>query len=511
MVCVVLLLRIKQVEFALRGGRLEEAYRRVKHPAVREHRRGQELAQQLAESFVSRGRSYLEKGQFDAAAIDCQRAVDLAGQQELILELRKEIELAAREHAQRRRRQEGIADQVRSLIRRGDFEGGQQKLGDLTGSVGPRAVLALEIERKQTQFAAALKRAQRTIEANDDEQALAALLEAQRVRPDDSELVTLRGRYVAAMLGKVRQALANGRLDQATRQIERLRPLSAGDDGVVEAESLVARLASASRALAQGDFAEALRSLKQATQIMPGITWLTAATADASTAAKAIEALRTGPLGLLQAGGDLSVTSPYKVAASMRQPELENGAGVVPERFLIQADGVGSFLVVRKDSTVLGPVRSSRLPDVELLGMSHKAAVRIDRLDDDYFLRSERELTVNKQAKREALLADGDVIELGKRCRAIFRLPSATAGTAMLEFSGASFPRRDVRGVLLLSDAILIGPGRSTHIRVPQAEQPAVLFLRGEQLCCRGREQTVPITFGESFAVGETSFVCTEV
>ena len=327
-----LLLRIKQAEFALRGGRLEEAYQRVKQPAVREHRRGQKLAQQLADSFVSRGRSYLDKGQFDAAAIDCQRAAELAGQQELILELRQEIESAARNHARRRRHQDGIADQVRSMIRRGDFEGGQQKLDDLTNSTGQQAGLAQEIERKQTQFVAALQRARRAIEANDDEQALAALLAAERLRQDDNELATLCGRYVEAMLGKLRQAITDGRLDQVTRQLERLRPLSAGHDGIIEAESFIARLRHASQALAHGDTAEVSRLLKQATQIMPSTAWLTAATADATAAATAIEALRAGPLGLLRTGGDLSVTSPFRAANSMHNADVEHGAAAVPER-----------------------------------------------------------------------------------------------------------------------------------------------------------------------------------
>jgi hypothetical protein len=143
--------------------------------------------------------------------------------------------------------------------------------------------------------------------------------------------------------------------------------------------------------------------------------------------------------------------------------------------------------------------------------MNTKAQVRIDRLEEDYFLRSDCELSVNNQPKYEALLADGDVIALGKRCRGTFRLPSATTSTAMLEFNGTSFPRRDIRGVLLLSDAILVGPGRNAHIRVGGAAKPAVLFLRGETLCCRGQDGKIPVTFGQPFLVGETSLVCTDV
>ena len=72
--------------------------------------------------------------------------------------------------------------------------------------------------------------------------------------------------------------------------------------------------------------------------------------------------------------------------------------------------------------------------------MRRESSVRIDRVEEDYFLRSQHQLNVNRQPKSEALLADGDVIELGKRCRGTFRLPSATTSTAMLEFNGASFP-----------------------------------------------------------------------
>ena len=133
-----LILRIKQAEFALRNGRLEEAYRRVTQPAVLEHRRGAGAGPASSpRAFFHAAALTWEKGQFDAAAIDCQRAADLAGQQESILELRQEIDAASRSQARRRRHQEGIADQVRSMIRRGDFEGGQQKLSDLTGFYGP--------------------------------------------------------------------------------------------------------------------------------------------------------------------------------------------------------------------------------------------------------------------------------------------------------------------------------------------------------------------------------------
>ena len=511
-----MLLRIKQIEFALRGGRLEDAYQRLKKTSVREHRRGQELLQELAQAFVKRGQSHLEKQQLDAAAIDCQRAADLVGQQEAVLELRQQIDAANRLDAANRRQRDGLADQVRSMIRRGDFEGGEQKLNEFSAAGGVRAGLAHEIQRKQSRLSSAIERARNAVADNDDEQALAALLEVQRLHPSHAEFLKLRTQYIDLALGQLQQSVVDGRLDHATRLVHRMQSLAANQDGVSDAEFLVDRLNQAAAAVRTGDLAEATRLLKQASRLAPRKTdWLKSAIANASIAAAEIDALQTGPLGLMGITRELQTTSPIVMPSSNSQPMNESyvdrPTAVVPERFLIQADGLGSFLVVRKDQTRLGPASSSRAPDVELQGMNKKANVRIDRLDEDYFLRSDRELSVNNQPKCEALLADGDIISLGKRCRGTFRLPSSTTSTAMLEFNGTSFPRRDIRGVLLLNDAILVGPGRNAHIRVGQQDKPAVLYLRGETLCCRSRNETVPVTFGEPFVVGDTSLVCTEV
>ena len=78
-----------------------------------------------------------------------------------------------------------------------------------------------------------------------------------------------RGQYFDATLGKLRQAIAEGRLDQATRQLDRLRPLDNAHDGIIEAESFIARLKTASQALGKGDLAEVSRLLKQASRDPP--------------------------------------------------------------------------------------------------------------------------------------------------------------------------------------------------------------------------------------------------
>lgn len=513
------ILRIKQIEFALRGGRLEDAFKRLKQSSVLEHRRGQELVQELVDAFVARGRDYLQNEHIDAAAVDCDRAVDLAGQQPAVIALRREIEAASRERAVLCKRRKGIADEARSMIGRGEFDAGQEKLDELSVAASARAGLESEIERARARLAAAMKRATIALENRDDAQAAHALLDVQRIQPEDVDFLALKRGFVRSTLVQFDDAIIDGRLDRATRLLARIRPLAEGNQNASNAAMIVDLLQQASDAIERGAFADGLRLLKQCAQLVPerALDWIQSAMATTSNAAQSVDSLQTGPLSLMQMGLPENVASPLllekgpvRVKAAVRTSSNPKGS-LLPERFLLQADGVGSYLVVRNDRVHFGPISSSQSSDVELQGVVKKANVRIDRLDEDYFLRGDLELTVNGHLTREALLADGDVIVLGKRCRGTFRRPTPTTGTAMFEFSATSFRRRDVRGILLLDDAILIGPGQRSHVRAGDTAKPGVLFMRGETLCYRDDGETMPIGLGSPFRIGETSIVCTKI
>jgi hypothetical protein len=187
----------------------------------------------------------------------------------------------------------------------------------------------------------------------------------------------------------------------------------------------------------------------------------------------------------------------------------------LPDRFILQVDGAGAFLVVRSAVTKIGPISSTALPDVPLIADATAPAVSIERVEDDYFLRGVSPVAVNDKPVTNTLLGSGDRIGLSPRCRFTFALPHAASTTAVLDLSGARYPRSDVRRVILLDRDLILGPGPASHVRVPGLAAPVVLNLRGGLLRASaeatvngkplGREEGLPV--GVPLAAGGASFV----
>jgi hypothetical protein len=171
----------------------------------------------------------------------------------------------------------------------------------------------------------------------------------------------------------------------------------------------------------------------------------------------------------------------------------------LPQRFILQVDGAGSYLVVRSGSVTLGPISSSRRPDVGLIAEATAAVVTIERIEDDYFLK-----TPGSAGK---LLADGDRISLSPRCRLQFRLPNPASTSAILELVGGRFPRADLRGVILLDRDLILAPGSGAHIRADHLQQQVVLHVRDARLWHR----TQPIELSAATTVGGVGIVMTPV
>jgi hypothetical protein len=212
----------------------------------------------------------------------------------------------------------------------------------------------------------------------------------------------------------------------------------------------------------------------------------------------------------------------------------------VPERFVLRVDGVGSFLVLRRAAVTIGPVGTSRPPDVALAADPALPPVTVARLDDDYFLRpGGGAVTVNDRpvggphatAAAARLLADGDRLALAPRCRVTFAVPSPASTSAALDLTGARLAAApDVRRVILMDRDLILGPGPAAHVRtdaVPAAGGGCgrvVLHVRDGRLWCEcpgdraiadaeagGRpldpHGTVP--FGVAVRAGGLSFVVT--
>jgi hypothetical protein len=187
---------------------------------------------------------------------------------------------------------------------------------------------------------------------------------------------------------------------------------------------------------------------------------------------------------------------------------------------MLQVDGVGSFFVLRDRCVTIGPMSSSRRPDVGLLADAGLPVVTVERNDEDYFLTSDRAVCVDDKTVTRKLLTPGDRVALSPRCRFRFELPNAASTSAVLNLTGARLPRGDARRVILLDRSIVLGPGASAHVRADHLEEPVVLHVRDGRLFCRTNEEVMVdghpmdrnagIPAGAAVRVGSLSLVVTE-
>ena len=153
---------------------------------------------------------------------------------------------------------------------------------------------------------------------------------------------------------------------------------------------------------------------------------------------------------------------------------------MLPERLILQIDGVGSALLLRQEKVSVGATGRAGSCDVTLTGFPGSGSLTIERAAGRYTLLSENneEVVVNERRCQERSLSDGDSVRVGKRCRFKFRRPTADVPSAVLELTGTRLSRPDIRSVVLFDETLVIGPGQSSHLMARNLEQPLILFVR---------------------------------
>jgi hypothetical protein len=263
-------------------------------------------------------------------------------------------------------------------------------------------------------------------------------------------------------------ALADGRLDEVF-QLLAANPIASHRRG----QRVISRLVDAlirrgGEHLADNHFSEALADCEKAGKLagnQPKIVSLR----EAALAGWTAEQKQRRAVNRVDAAG-----SPQMPAASMQREEL------LPSQFVLHADGVGSFLVLRQPAVTIGPVGGAVASDIGLIAEPTLPPLTVERVEDDYFLRS------GKDGKGK-LLASGDRLELSPRCRLKFSVPNQVSTTAVLDLSGARLPRLEIRRVILMDQDLIIGPNSASHVQVSGISESMVLHVRHGRLYCQTR------------------------
>jgi tetratricopeptide (TPR) repeat protein len=517
-----LILRIRQAEVAANAGRLDEAFEVVARDGrFKSNRRGQEAITKLVAALVGRGREHLTAGRMTQAAADCEKAGRLGGG-----DLPDVAQLAADLRGAQQQRQRGHHDAAvavataRRHLEDGALSVGRQVLAAVADDDSRARRLMTDIDEHKDRYQAALAAARAAVERADWPAAAQAIGRARSIRPGGDEALLDVSQVAADALSKQAQSeFAAGRLDRAAATAQSLRQADPDSSVANDIDRALDQCRHAWDRIERSRPHEAAEYLRRAEHLFPRCAWIAETLKHVTAAADAVGQLRAGPLSfatdvVMNPGTN---PTPREVAPPVRA--ATGATSQLPDRFILQVDGAGAFLVVRSAAAKVGPISSPVLPDVALVADATAPAVTIERVEDDYFLRSTSPVSINDKPATSALLGSGDRIGLSPRCRFSFALPHPASTTAVLELTGARYPRADVRRVVLLDRDLVLADAVTAHVRVSGLATPVVLNLRGGLLRASvpatvngrplGREEGLPV--GVPVAAAGASFVISRV
>jgi tetratricopeptide (TPR) repeat protein len=505
----VLILKIKQAECALADGRLDEAYDLLQPDNMQQHRHGQKIIGKLIRALARRGQDHLAAGRVQQALTDCNKADRLGGNLPEIAQLRTSLCQAMEQKQHKEQHQQAQLAVAQQHLENGRISVSEQILANNQEEGNQVKVLVDQAAAKRVEVNEAVAQIDKALQQDDVETAL-DILARNADLTGHQRLTDLAGDVRKHALDSVLAHLNQGRIDLAGALLHRTAPVANHSARFKEISSAVAYCQKAASAIGLSNPHDAAELLQRLHLILPSAKWLGDAIEQAQKASDQLNHLRIGPLGLIAVESPEDLDMPENEDAVIAPKKLRDLPGrpspvgpevaSLPSQFVLQVDGVGSFLVIPKQALTVGPISSSARPDLGLLVNPHLPSVTIEREDEDYFLTSSQTISVDNAATNRKLLNDGDRIRLSEKCRIKFNLPNAASTTATLVLSGARLPRPDINYVILMDREMLIGPGCNNHIRATSLQDTMALTLQKGRLICKSvRKQLID---GQPVAAG---------
>lgn len=476
-----LFVRLKQCQVALDAGRLDEAYELLRSPDLRSHRHGQDLVDRLSRALIDRGRTHLDAGQFEAAAHDCERAARLGGNLPDVVTLRTAVSDAMAERRRTEQQRHQLAAAVRHHVGQGQITLGEQLLATAPEDEHFRG-LECELTARRATIQSVANNVGAALKAGHWEAALDQLTQVDRQVARHPEIRHLCRTLTGSIVAMASKAIESGNLDAAGGLLDRHKQLPGH---FLEADRLretLRQCREASRCVERADAAGAERLLRGLTGQWPKANWISEAIKHVQQLRTSADAILAGPLGANPAN------RADALAEQANPPPVHGSDEADAIDFMLHVDGAGGFRVIGKQTITLGPPSSSRHVDVAIIGDATLPVVTITRSDEDYFVQSQRPIEVNDKPTTQALLASGDRIAVGPRCRLRFRRPNPASTSAVLDVMAGRLARSDVRQVILFNCEMILGPGPAAHVRVDSLSGPATLQRHNGGLACRAAD-----------------------
>jgi hypothetical protein len=526
----VLILRLKQAETAVADGRLDEAFEIVQSEQIRQHRRGQKLIGRLARAFAKRGQENLEAERIQLALGDCNKAEKLAGNTEEVAKLRSAICSEMEQKRIRDQHRSFKVNQAKRNIQDGRISVGKAILDEADDSDSEAGIILHQANVARLELNEAITKAEQALKRNDLDSVIEIIAQAGIGNNKNDKVVELVSRLKALAIAQIRENLNTGRIDRAQSLWQKVSPIANGTVEISELGTALNHCRRAAECVAAGRPREAVSLLRKVKMICPAAKWLGNVTEQTRKAAELLDELAASPLGLDINPG--SENDKETVGEKIDYPPTDNklirqesgheaGPGTsLTSKFVMQMDGVGSFLVLREGRITVGPISSSARPTIGLMADPNLPVATIERVEDDYFIRSSRPIHVNDVATTDKLLIDGDRIALSSRCRMKFHIPNPASTTAMLILSGARLGRADVRHIILMDRDILIGPSAGNHILAEALDETVTIYAQNGRLLCKAAQKVriddkpagpaASLVIDKQIRIGQISFILTK-
>ena len=491
-----LILKLKQADLALNDGRLDEAYDLLQTKALKQHRRGQVLVGQLARALGQRGQEHLTAGRLQEALADCNKADRLSGNLDFVAQLRKSVcEAIQARQEQGEKRQAHVAMAQRQLDQ-GRLSVGEKILDQSDSRYVQAELLKNQATAQRLEIDSLVIKARTALDQKDLENALAIVTPVTHCVLNHADLRTLVTEIKQQVPDRIEEHLNQGRVDLADDLLNRIGALPDVGSQIQAMGQAVTFCKMAAQSIEHGQIAEAGEFLRKLRLLLPKAGWLKTAVQHTQEAQQALDELRTGPLSLIvfepsEPGSESSDQAPMPVRTPVTLPKPIKVPDPRPcsGTFVLQIDGVGSFYVMPQDTVCVGPISSSKVPDLPLMTQPHVPSVEVMREDGDYLLRGSSAVQVNGVSVSQKCLTDGDRIQLSDKCRLKFNLPNAASTSATLVLSGTRMARPDINYCVLMDREILIGPGCNNHIRSDRMDHTIALMLNQGRLTVKNANQ----------------------
>jgi hypothetical protein len=530
----VLLLRLKRAESAIADNRLDEAFNIVQSEDIKQHRRGQKLIGRLARAFSKRGQENLKAERLQLALIDCNKAEKLAGNTTDVARLRSAICSEMEQNRIKDRHCSFKVAQARQNIQNGWISVGEQILDDSNDKDGQVNMVLQQAAIARLQIDKAVTKAEQALRRNDLDSAIDVVLRAEVSDNQNEKIIELVSKLRTLTIKRIKEDINNGRIDLAYSLWQRILPIVNGSSEISELGLALTQCRQAADYVAAGQPRAAVPLLRKVKAICPSAKWLSAVTDQTKKSAELLDELAASPLGFAITDGTEANEQFDEVDKQAAKSSMNIKSRAIPgnikmanqpdssvaSKFVLQVDGVGSFLVIRDGRFTVGPVSSSARPTVGLMADPNLPVITFERTEDDYFVGSSSPFFVNDKGTTNKLLVDGDRIALSPRCQMKFHIPNPASTTAALSLSSRKLGRADIRRIILMDRDILIGSSSGNHIIAEFLDETIALCIQNGRLICKTNEKvlvdnkaissTTSLPMKKQIRIGQLSMVLTE-